>query len=308
MDTGQWRRPDEASAHDIDDGLAPRPNRLATSARQWWRYVTVNGRRSAAIGVAFTFVLLLASQWIPWAKVQPQTGSVTDASGSGAVGTLDLVGGAYKVGIDDASTTLTLSYYLIWVIALALAGATVFASRRTRQPLFGAAIGAIVVQFVAIVPLLRHPKGLIVNSISDIAAGSNATELVVTREPGIFCAVAALLVLAAAMVLAVDGKVLPSLSDEPGAQPDVGTPEPARDVPAIEVEVLPAQDVAADGRDALASASDSGTAPQVYPDVVAFTVESVEGMPERPDAIPTSPAKTDHSAYARPLGNEQYRR
>ena len=207
---------------------------------------------------------------------------------------------------------MTLTYHLMWVIVLALAGATVFASRRSRQPLFGATIGAIVVQFVAIVPLLRHPKGLIVNAISDIGAGSGATELIVTRGAGMFCAVAALVVLAGSMVFAVQGNVLPSLdADSRDAEPFAGTPEFQPDLPDgeldIDIEVLPEQSATSDGRHSAPPAIDTAPEPHGKPDVVAFTVEAVEGLPEHPD-VPPLPPVTDHSAYARPLGNDKYRR
>lgn len=310
MDTGEWRRLDEPEAvTDVDAGDQPRPSRLSLAGHQWRSYLIRHGRRGSVIGLGITFVLLLASQWMPWANVVPQPGQTTDSSNFSNI-TSSLSGG-FNVGIDDASTSMTLTYNLMWVIVLALAGATVFASRRSRQPLFGATIGAIVVQFVAILPLLRHPKGLIVNAISEIAAGSGATELIVTRGSGLFCAVAALVVLAGAMVFAVQGNVLPSPSVEEEDEPFAGTPEFAPDRPDVDldvdIEVLPEQSVTSDGRHSAPPAIHTGAEPQSKPDVVAFTVEPVEGLPDHPDVPPPPPA-SDHTAYARPLGNEDYRR
>jgi len=311
MDTGEWRRLDEpAAVTDIDEDDQPQHSRLALARHQWRNYVIRHGRRGAVIGLGIAFVLLLASQWMPWATVVPQSSQTTDSSNVSNI-TFSL-GDGFNVGIDDANTAMSLTYHLIWVIVLALAGATVFASRRSRQPLFGAAIGAIVVQFVAIVPLLRHPKGLIVNTISDIAAGSGATELVVTRGAGMFCAVAALVVLAGAMVFAVGGNVLPSLTaDDEDDKQFAGTPEFAPDLPDVDldvdIEVLPEQFATSDGRHSVPPAIDIAPEPHGKPDVVAFTVEAVEGLPEYPDVPPPAPA-TDHSAYARPLGNEDFRR
>jgi hypothetical protein len=37
-------------------------------------------------------------------------------------------------------------------------------------------------------------------------------------------------------------------------------------------------------------------------------VEAVEALPEAPLDPPAGPLEADHSAYVRPLGNEQYRR
>jgi len=311
MDTGDWRRFDEpAAVTDIDEDESPRPSRLAQARSQWRRYVTRHGRRGSVIGLGVTFVLLLASQWMPWASVVPHTSDgVVDPGG--AVSVFSSSSGTFDVGIDDANTAMILTYHLMWLIVLALAGATVFASRRVRQPLFGATIGAIVVQFVAIVPLLQHPRGLIVNAISDIASGSDATELVVSRGPGMFCAVAALIVLAGAMVFAVQGNVLPSLAADDESEALDDTPEFAPDFPDadldVEIEVLPESSAMPDGRHSAPPAIDTAGKPPMQPDVVAFTVEAVEGLPEHPD-VPTPPPVTDHSAYARPLGNDKFRR
>lgn len=315
MDTGEWRRLDEpAAVTDIDEDDEPRPSRLALARHQWRSYVIRHGRRGSVIGLGITFVLLAASQWMPWANVAPQSTPSTslDVNGNPVPTVPLLASGTYDVGINDANTAMTLTYHLMWVIVLALAGATVFASRRSRQPLFGATIGAIVVQFVAILPLLRHPKGLIVNAVSEIAASSGATELIVTRGAGMFCAVAALVVLAGAMVFTVRGNVLPSpAADEEDDEPFAGTPEFAPDLPDVDldvdIEVLPEQSVTSDGHHSAPPAIDTAAEPYSKPDVVAFTVEAVEGLPEHPD-VPPSPPATDHSAYARPLGNEKYRR
>ncbi len=313
MDTGEWRRSDElAAVTDIDEDDEPRPSRLALARHHWGSYVIRHGRRGAVIGLGITFVLLLASQWMPWANVTPQptpTNGVDSNSSSFQSGEI-VVRGSYDIGINDANTAMTLTYHLMWVIVLALAGATVFASRRSRQPLFGATIGAIVVQFVAIVPLLRHPKGLIVNAISDIASVSGASELIVTRGAGMFCAVAALIVLTGSMVFAVQGNVLPSLAADEADVPFAGTPDFAPDLPEadldVDIEVLPEQSPDSDGRHSAPPAIDTAPEPHGEPDVVAFTVEAVEGLPEHPDVPP--PPVTDHSAYARPLGNDKYRR
>jgi hypothetical protein len=314
MDTGEWRRFDEAAAAaDIDDDDRPRPSRLSLARHQWRSYVVQHGRRGSMIGLGATFVLLLAAQWMPWANVTPQTipTNGVDASGNAVTTFQSDVSGTYDVGINDASTAMTLTYHLMWLIVLALAGATVFASRRSRQPLFGATIGAIVVQFVAIIPLLEHPKGLIVNAISEIAASNGASELIVTRGAGMFCAVAALIVLAGSMVFAVQGNVLPSSAADEEVEPFAGTIKFAPDLPDadldVDIEVLPEQSATSDGRHSAPPAVDTAPDPQDKPDVVAFTVEAVEGLPEHPD-VPSRPPVTDHSAYARPLGNDKYRR
>ena len=277
MESGEWHRTDEVS---LGDRLGP--NRFAPAARHWRHYARTHGQRAAGAALIVTFVLVLASQWFPWADIHPDRGSGADL----------------KVGIDNAMTTMVLTYYLMWVIALALAGATVFAPARARRALFGASMGSIAALFISIVPLLRHPKGL-VNQIGDLLSPTGATTLVVTRQPGMFCAVAALAVLAAGMVLAVGGDVLPAAS--PGAAADESTP----------VATTPrtaAMDAAAsDGRHSVGNAMPTSPQPAQagYP---ALTVEGVEALPDAPVAARAPQAEQDHSPFVRPLGNDQYRR
>jgi hypothetical protein len=81
---------------------------------------------------------------------------------------------------------------------------------------------------------------------------------------------------------------------------------PAAD-PEIDIEVLPEQSTTPEGRHSVPPAIGTAPEPAGPPDVVAFTVEAVEGLPEHP-AAPAAPATVDHSAYARPLGPDQYQR
>jgi hypothetical protein len=286
---GEWRPLEEliSGGEETDrSGLSAfRPHIM-----RWRRQMARTGRRSAAIGLAVAFVLLFSSQWLSWANVG------TDGPGqSSEVG----------VGIDGGPTILVLAYYLIWALVLALAGATVYAPRRARHALFGAAIGAIAVQFVAVVPLLRHPKGLVGVDVTNLPQFQNATELVVTRQAGMFCAVAALLVLAFSMVLAVGGDVVPPVRDD-------SADETADALELVEGEVQandeaphepPAHDLTGP---TVASSRPSSPMPVGHLEIDGLTVESVEMPPEAPNSVPS--AEKDHSAYVRPLGNEQYRR
>jgi hypothetical protein len=320
MDSGDWRRADELApappedwtgeANGRDDRPTEAPRRvlaLAGAVRDWRQYASRHGRRSAAIGLVVVFVLLLCSQWVPWADVEPIGG------GAGGQATNGQLGSAFTVGIDDGATTLVLTYYLLWVIVLALAGATVFANGRVRQPLFGATVGATVVQFVAILPLLRHPKGLVGN-VSDVASFGDATELVVTRQPGMYLAVVALIVLAGSMALAVEGNVFPSLAPESAAEPEAGTAlrRPDRTTDGIEIDViseaLPVEPVSPPpvGPAPVPEPPRQSPGPHGYPGVSAFTVGGVE--PADPPRPPRPSGPSDHSAYTRPLRDEDYRR
>jgi hypothetical protein len=286
---GEWRPLEELISGREDTGRSGL-NTFRPQIMRWRRQMARTGRRSAAIGLAVTFVLLFSSQWLSWANVG------TDGPGqSSGVG----------VGIDGGPTILVLAYYLIWAVVLALAGATVYAPRRARHALFGAAVGAIAVQFVAIVPLLRHPKGLVGVDVTNLPQFQTATELVVTRQAGMFCAVAALVVLAFSMVLAVGGDVVPPIRDESADQAvdalDLVEGEPSADDEAQHEP--PAHDLTGP---TVASTRPSSPVPVGHLEVDGLTVESVEMPPEPPNSL--SSAEKDHSAYVRPLGNEQYRR
>ncbi|HEY7173916.1 MAG TPA: hypothetical protein VH442_03275 [Micromonosporaceae bacterium] len=283
-----WRPVDEVVA--AREGYAPRTAATISLLRQWRGYLELHGARYAIGGLAIAFVLLIASQWLPWASV--------GAAGVGHNFDVD-------VGIDNGSTILVLTYYLMWTLVLALAGATVFAPRRVRQPLFGASIGAIVAQFVAILPLVRHPKGLVGSDVASLPQFGNATELLVTRQAGMFCAVFALFVLGAAMVAAVEGNVMPpSMTDRTEADHDEAV------VAVLTVDPPATPDDAAGRHTAREPDSVAPTSP-VPLAIDALHVENVEALPEpgaedvgaRADRV-----ESDHSPYIRPLTNEQYRR
>jgi hypothetical protein len=283
---GEWRPLEELMSGGEETGRSGL-NTFRAQIMRWRRQMARTGRRSAAIGLAVTFVLLFSSQWLSWANVG------TDGPGqSSGVG----------VGIDGGPTILVLAYYLIWAVVLALAGATVYAPWRARHALFGAAVGAIAVQFVAIVPLLRHPKGLVGVDITNLPQFQNATELVVTRQAGMFCAVAALFVLAFSMVLAVGGDVVPPIRDG-SADETVDALELVDGEPSTDDEARhepPAHDLTGP---TVASARPSSPVPVGHLEIDGLTVESTE-MP----ATSAPSSEKDHSAYVRPLTNEQYRR
>jgi len=288
-DPGEWR-PIEELMYGRDRAERSGLSVFGPPIMRWRRQVARTGRRSAAVGLAVAFVLLLASQCLSWANV------ATDGPGqSSDVG----------VGIESAPTVLVLAYYLIWTVVLALAGATVYAPRRARHALFGASLGAIAVQLIAIVPVLQHPKGLVGVEVTSLPEFQSATELVVTRQAGMFCAVAALLVLAFSMVLAVGGDVVPALgadaSEDGNEVLEVIEAEPGTDE-GEHVEHERGQQ----NFPSAESVPPSSPAPAGHLEIDGLTVERVEALPDGPISIP--PADTDHSAYVRPLGNEQYRR
>src|SRR5215475_13749192 len=280
METGEWRRTDEMSLGE-DAGRG----RLAPTMRQWRQYARTHGRRTAAIALIVAFVLVFASQLFPWADVR----------------TAPDRGPSFTVSIDDGANTLFVSYYLLWVAVLGLAGATVYASDRARRPLFGATMGAIVAQFVAIVPILRHPSALALNRIDQFdQSGDGATTLIVTRQPGIFCAVVALAVLAAGMVLAVGGTVLPPVERDEVAS-EVNDDPPGEH---LAVAVSPIEPAASNGYQPVGAPHvPNGAAPHPsepppgYPSVSVFTVESIEAVPETPVAPPMPSGDQDHSPY-----------
>ncbi|HKE63795.1 MAG TPA: hypothetical protein VKB59_03985 [Micromonosporaceae bacterium] len=284
-----WRPLDEVTAARDDGGRWT--DTFVQISRDWRRYLDVHGQRSAAAGLLAAFVLLVVSQSAPWASV-----------GAARVDHSQDV----PIGIDGGSTALVLTYYVMWTIVLSLAGATVFAPPRVRQPLFGATVGALVVQFVAILPLVRHPKMLVSAEVAASAQFGDASELLVTRQPGMFCAVTALVVLAAAMVCAVGGNVMPA--PPVPAAPDVEIVDTAGSTDGTPSDVSSTQAAEAVGRHSANAAPPTSPAPIGTLSVDALHVEMVEALPEASIDPPTGHPEADHSAYVRPLGNEQYRR
>ncbi|HEU0238619.1 MAG TPA: hypothetical protein VFR11_04985 [Micromonosporaceae bacterium] len=283
-----WRPLDEVTAARDDGGRWT--DTLTQIGRDWHRYLDVHGQRSAAAGLLAAFVLLVVSQSAPWASV-----GAANVDHSQDV----------PIGVDGGSTVLVLTYYVMWTIVLSLAGATVFAPPRVRQPLFGATIGALVVQFVAILPLVRHPKMLVSAEVAASAQFRDATELLVTRQPGMFCAVTALVVLAAAMVCAVGGNVMPAAPVP--ASPDAEIVDAATTDGSLG-DASSTEAAETVGRHSANAAPPTSPAPVGTLSVDALHVEAVEALPEAPLDPPAGPLEADHSAYVRPLGNEQYRR
>ena len=135
------------------------------------------------------FVLVAASQWFPLVR------SVVDPSKFDA----DAFGQPMATAnIADAQFVLQIPYYLIWLVVFVLLGALVFAPGARRPVLFGAGAGALAVQALLVLPILRRPV-LLVNGSPDERG------ITMHYQSGTFFLIASFVVLAAAMVVAVRG-------------------------------------------------------------------------------------------------------
>jgi hypothetical protein len=162
----------------------------------------------AALLVVAGFLLVVASEWYPLVKA-----SFRDPNSD----TLSTV--HRQLGMMNSETLLQIPYFLIWVVVFMSAGALAFASKARRQVLFGASAGALAVQALIVLPILRTPS-MIVFSDPDEATG-----LVIARGAGTSYLIAAFFALAAAMIVAVGGRVLPAATDGDG-RPPMADPAP----------------------------------------------------------------------------------
>ncbi len=173
----------------------------------------------ATLLFACGFLLLLASQWFPMvsATINPATFNS------------DEFGAPLKSGnMADAQLIMQIPYYLVWLVVFVLLGALLFAPPTRRQVFFGAGAGALGVQTLIVLPILRKPLFLLDGNPAEPMTG-----ITTHYQSGTFFLVAAFVALAAAMVVAVRGRILPvayangSVPDAAPDTPDVAAPRPS---------------------------------------------------------------------------------
>jgi hypothetical protein len=212
------------------------------------------------------FALAVASQLEPWFRI-------TTTGGDQHFGA-DLGLTKHSVGMIDSDALVSLPYYLLWLLILVLCSAVVFSVGNRQRVLFGASAGALAAQAMLLAPVVHRPLLLI---SSDLDGDDDLTRLLkVSRAGGVYLALAALVVLAAAMVVAVRGRVLP-VPERPAE--DRALPARGSDVggPAATGAAI----AAGGGADGIAAAGAPGPAPE-----------------SDPGAVPV-----DHSLYVRPTGD-----
>jgi hypothetical protein len=273
MDTSGWGTPIELSSHaEAGPYRYVEPPEPVTGSR------ALHGRRVAAALVMVGFVLVGASQLLPW---------ITVVGGAGIESDLGPVGGREFATADGASVLL-FAYDVIWLPVMALSAMCVFAHGPRQRALFAAGVAALATQVTLMLPMLTRP-GRIVGQASLFETGGLRADL----GAGAYFAVAAVLVLAGSLVLAVNGRVLPTGDDGPpataGYQPaagyDGGEVHPV-DMHAALAASQPHRDERAD--------IDYGPPPA--------TAVSYDTPPRQ-----ATPATVDHSMYARPRTPEENR-
>jgi hypothetical protein len=107
----------------------------------------------SALLYACGMLLVLASQWFP----------MFGTTSTGATTTSPEFGFAPRTTANfaTAETIEQIPYYLIWLVVFVLAGALIFGTQSRRPMMFGAAVGALGVQAMVVLPVLRHPMMLL---------------------------------------------------------------------------------------------------------------------------------------------------
>lgn len=233
----------------------------------------------AALMIVVGFALVLASQWFGWFAIRQDTFDAADSH----VPT--------SFGMADTPSFLQIPYYLVWLAIFSCSGAAVFAPQSRRRPWFAAAAGALATQVVIVVPVLRKPSIVIDGIIGDFSVAVRAQ-----HTTGSYCVIAALVIIAAALIIAVGGRVMPLATD------DADRTAAASAWPSIPEQATPAapEPDAVGPADPEAAAAEPGPAvpsPPALPQTAAIDF----GRPAPREAETTdSPAPPDHSMYVRP--------
>jgi len=280
MSSVEW-----GASSELTTGGERRPNRLAHGvAGRLSRISDVRARRIAAFSLLATYIIVVVAQWLPWFSIKA----------TGASDGFDLPGSGseHHVGAIAALNGLSEPYYLGWTLIAVVAAAAIFGTRRIRRTAAGVAAGAIVGQTIVVLAAW-HDNGVgLFRSILGDEGGVQGH-----REIGIYLCVLALVTAAASMVVAVRGRVLPSITDD--ADTDSVPVDPA---------AAPVAPVAADR-----SPAEEAFEPR-RPRLGAPVVESAEALGDEAydDFTPPPVANgrhetSDHSIFMRPRGADAHR-
>jgi len=257
----------------VDIGPSGRGSASSGSAESWPSRPGLRGLQRlpsthlAGLLAALGFVLVLGSQMYPWVHV-------THRPSRDALGLIIPA----DLGILGSTAYLQIPYFILWFGVFAATGVTLFAAPSRRRPAFGVAVGAMAAQLLIVLPVLRHPAQLLSSGLVSAAPKS----LVFVHTLGSYLVIAAFIVLAAALVVAVNGHVLPG-----------PVPVPEADVP---VPAVPRhRDVAAD---------DTLPLTEEHADVVDDTDEEwdeTSPVALAPDLSDRRSEAADHSMFQRPV-------
>jgi hypothetical protein len=167
----------------------------------------LRARRVAALALLIAFVLVVVAQWKPW--FQLDTLGADFGNSDPEARSIDAINALYALAIP---------YYVGWMLIAMAGGAAVFGRKRIRRTAAGVAAGALAGQTLVVLATW-HDDGVGVYR----GLTSPLSALHGQRESGIYLAIAALMVAAAALVIAVRGKIIPMADDDD----DSATPTPA---------------------------------------------------------------------------------
>jgi hypothetical protein len=179
------------------------PSRLASSrlAERINAVSDLRARRLAAVTLLIAFVLVVVAQWKPWFRL--------DSLGVD-FGNTDR--DARSIDAINALYALVIPYYVGWMLIAMASGAAVFGRKRIRRTAAGIAAGALAGQALVVLATW-HDDGIGVYR----GLTSPLSTLHGQRQSGIYLAAAALAVTAAALVIAVRGRIIPMADDDDAA-------------------------------------------------------------------------------------------
>ncbi len=258
------------------------------------RVSDVYARRIAAGGLLLTFTLLAASQTRSWF-------SIGDSGGSGDFGLP--TAGKRTVGAVTALNSLVTAYYLGWTLILMAIAVAVFGRRQIRRLAAGVAGGAVAGQAIVMVAVW-HDNGV---ALYRSLIGQETT-VHGHREAGFYLALAALVMAASAVVVAVRGRILPSLQD------DLNTSDSTPAVPVAADRPIAMVPVSAPGTMVSETGDDLTPRPRpAAPEIQAAEPVNDVMLIGSPDSNAASAERTagapqpDHSMYMRPQGADTRR-
>jgi len=189
----------DAPMNIVDLNDSGRPSETGSGAPAGWSRL-LDPARASAILVVVGFALVMASQWFPWVRISATVSIFASDDNITSVPT--------SAGMTSADV-LQIPYYIVWVVVFVCCGALVYATGPRQRAYFGAAAGALAAQALIVVPVLHRPMAL----VNDGFSPDGIRQAHIVHASGSYCVIAAFVVLAAAMLIAVGGRVLPSRSD-----------------------------------------------------------------------------------------------
>jgi hypothetical protein len=189
--------------------LGPAERPAATSR------ISLRGRWVTQVLAGLGLAGLAAAEFLPWFSIADAPSSGGDTTFRGNV---DVSSAGTPVGVDMLNTLTAFTYHLGLFAVLAVVGAVQFGRLAQRRRLVGFAIGLIVAEGLCVLSVI-HSFGQLA-SLGLTGQQTAATHTVI--EPGVYLAVAGLLLILASVVLSVAPERLSVRLADAVREPDDG--------------------------------------------------------------------------------------